>query len=117
MKSLQLDADTWDIGLDDAGNLAVASESHTILQDACAAAQTWLGEVHYDQNLGVSYEDALLDGKLPSPFYASDVENAVRAVPGVASVDCHLLAPKKDRKQTGILVITTTNGQTAYVAY
>lgn len=115
--SLQLDADSWDIGLDDTGALAVASEEHTILQDACAAAQTWLGEVHYDQSLGVSYEDAVLSGQTPSAFYAADVENAVQAVPGVAAATCHLLAPQKDRQHTGILVITTTTGHTAYVAY
>ncbi|GBQ07252.1 hypothetical protein [Saccharibacter floricola] len=117
MTSLLLDADSWDIGLDDTGNLAVASDAQSILQDACSAEQTWLGEVLYDQSLGVSYDDALLAGKSTSPFYAADVEQAVQAVPGVAAVTCHLLTPTSERRQTGILVITATNGRTAYVAF
>lgn len=117
MNTLTLDADAWDIGLDEAGNLSVSSDTHSILQDACSAAQTWLGEVYYDQSLGVSYDDALLSGQTPSAFYTSDVESAVQAVPGVAAVTCHLLAPSAERTLRGLLVITTTNGQTAYVAY
>ena len=117
MKTLQLNADAWDITLDAAGNIAVASDKEAILQDVCSAARTWLGEALYDTGQGVPYDTDILQSNIDLSFYASEVEDAALTVPGVAAATCHLATPTKDRQLQGALVITFTDGSTDYVQF
>ena len=117
MKTLQLDADAWDITLDAAGNIAVASDKESILQDVCSAARTWLGEALYDTGQGVPYDTDILQSNIDISFYASEVEDAALAVPGVAAATCHLANPTKERQLQGAIVITFTDGSTDYVQF
>lgn len=43
-RSLLLDTGTWDIVLDDTGNLAITDNPHAVAQDVACACSTFLGE-------------------------------------------------------------------------
>lgn len=47
-RSLLLDTGTWDILLDDTGNLAITDNPHAVAQDVACACSTFLGECWYD---------------------------------------------------------------------
>jgi hypothetical protein len=84
VKTLLLDTKTWDLVLDTAGNIAVASDPYSIQQDVCSAVRTFLGEVWYDQADGVDYDHIL--GRSPTlQFLQSQIEAAALTVPDVVS--------------------------------
>lgn len=64
-QTLLLDTETWDLVLDIAGNIAVASDPYSLAQDAASAIQTFLKEVYYDTTYGVDYLGLIL-GKNPA---------------------------------------------------
>lgn len=63
--SLFLD-ETWDLTLDDSGNIAVVLEPDSLAQDAASAIQTYLGEYYLDVTVGVPWLTQIL-GVNPPP--------------------------------------------------
>jgi hypothetical protein len=55
MDTLLLDVGLWDLTLDAYGNIAVAAAPYALAQDVASACRTVLGEVYYDDTLGVDY--------------------------------------------------------------
>lgn len=53
--TLLLNASTWDLSLDNNGNIAVAAEPYSLAQDAASAILTYLGECWWDTSIGVPY--------------------------------------------------------------
>jgi hypothetical protein len=107
--TLLLSRDTWDLVLDAAGNIAVATEPYALAQDAASAIRLFLGEARYDTAQGVPYFEQVL-GKYPSAeFMRSAFAAAALSVPGVAS-DTVYFDGLTHRTLTGQVQITDTNG-------
>lgn len=116
MTSLALDNAHWDLTLDSQRDLALISGGAGIVQDVCCAVQTWIGEAWYDLSLGLPYDGGIL-GAGDSPLvYASFVEAAAQAVPGVASVKCAPAALTPDRRLSGTIAVQTLSGEVHYAA-
>lgn len=59
-RSLLLDTGTWDILLDDTGNLAITDNPHAVAQDVACACSTFLGSA------GTTQRPAYLTGHASS---------------------------------------------------
>lgn len=88
MKSLLLDRTAWDLVLDTAGNIAVASEPYAIAQDVATAVRTFAGEVWYDTTIGVPYFEKILGQWPPAQVVKTLVVQAAMTVPGVVQAQC-----------------------------
>lgn len=87
MASLLLDQTYWDLCVDAAGNIAVATAPYSLAQDVATACRLFLGELWYDDTKGIPYFDQIL-GQLPTEATLKQyLTNAALGVPGVASAD------------------------------
>ncbi len=57
--TLLLNVEIWDLSLDAAGNIALATLPYAVAQDVASACRTWRGELWYDTTLGVDFESLL----------------------------------------------------------
>ena len=64
MNTLFLSTNEWDITLDSAGNIAMATEPYSLAQDAASAIQTFTGDLFYAPTEGIPYFTQIL-GQLP----------------------------------------------------
>lgn len=101
--TLLLDRDTNDLCLDSAGDIALASEPYSLVQDVTTEARVWLGEVYYDTTYGVPYAQ-IFAGNVPNISVQSVLEEAAKRVPGV-TVATVLLNEITDRELTGQIQI------------
>lgn len=87
MKTWLLDVDRWDICLDAAGNWAIAEPPYALAQDVASSVRTFLGEVWYDDTLGVDWFGQVLGHAPPlSLLQQLIVQAALSAVPQTADV-------------------------------
>lgn len=123
MKTLLLATDTWDLCLDASGNIAVADVPYALAQDVASALRTFLGEVWYDDTLGIPYFQKVL-GKAPplTVFQALMEQTALTAVPTTADVyvvkaTCTIQAfNPTTRVITGQVQFIDSNNQTGTVS-
>lgn len=107
MNTLLLDLENWDLAVDTAGNIALATGRYAIAQDVASAVRSWLGTVWYDLNQGVPYllrdsPDAQILGKNQSPeFMRSAFVTAGLTVPEVAAIKCFLTGPDPATRELG----------------
>jgi len=105
MKTLLLDVDTWDLVLDQAGNLALASDPYSQAQDAASAIRLFRGELQYDVNQGIPYWQEILGHLPPLALMKAKFEQAALTVPGVISALC-VIDSVANREVTGQVQIT-----------
>lgn len=115
MNTLYLDPPTWDLVLDAAGNIAVATEPWSLAQDAASYVKTFAGEVYYDTTKGVPYW-ALILGEFPPPIelIKSEYVAAAEEVPDIASALVYFDG-LVNRQLTGQLQITSKLGSVAAI--
>lgn len=116
MNTLLLDRDTWDLVVNDSGNLAVATDLYALAQDVASACRTFLGEQWYNTALGIPYTDQILGVLPPESFLAAQFQGQGEAVPQVAQVRAFLDTVGPSRVLTGRLEVTSEASQTAVVS-
>ncbi len=126
MNTLLLDADTWDLVVNDGGNIATAYGSaptqqlserpaYAIAQDVASACRVFLGELWYATGRGVPYLQAIL-GKLPSiQFIKAKLIGEALTVPETATVRCFLTGLDPQRGLSGQLQVTDTRSKLTVV--
>lgn len=115
MNTLLLDLTQWDLLLDASGNIAMATPPYAVAQDVASAVRTFLGEVWYDTSLGVPYFQEILGHTPPLTLFQELIAQAAQTVPTVTSAECTITA-FENRRVTGQVTFTTTNGQTGTVS-
>lgn len=115
MKTLLLDLSSWDLLTDAAGNIAFAEDPYTKAQDVASALRTFLGEVWYDTSLGVPYFQQVLGLTPPVTLFQELMVQAAKTVPGVVAATCTIQG-FEDRRVTGQVTFTTSDGQATTVA-
>lgn len=113
MNTLLLDRTTNDLCLDAAGNLAIASDPYSILQDVASACSVIYGELWYATDQGVRYQN-ILGQNPPLAFIKAQYVAAAMTVPGVASAVCYI-SSIANREVQGQVQVTTVSGQTGVV--
>ena len=107
--TLLLDRDNWDLAIDAAGNIALASEPYSQTQDAASAVRVFQGEAYYDTTLGVPYFTDVLGRHQPTQILRARAQEAALTVPGVVDATA-ILTANPDRTLTGQIQIKTADG-------
>lgn len=108
--SLLLNENTWDIGLDDKGNIATTENPYAIAQNVACAVSTFLGESIADTSIGVDYLN-FQDGKRVQYLSFLYMKEAKR-LEYVKDAKAMLYYDKegmKTRKLSGIIAVTDTD--------
>ena len=119
MNTLLLDRDTWDLCVDANGNIAMASDPYSLVQDASSAVRAFQGEVWFDNTQGVPYFQEVL-GLFPPASLIKElvVQEVVNRVPGVASAKCFLSQlDQSTRALTGQVQVTSAAGKTVSTSF
>lgn len=104
-RTLLLDRTAWDLVLDAAANIAVASDPYSISQDICSAIRLFSGELWYDTTQGIPYFSQILGHYPPVEYMRSQFVNAALSVPGVLTASC-LFSSLKARALSGQVQFT-----------
>lgn len=107
--TLKLDK-TWDVSVDGAGNLAIASGPESLAQDVASACGVFSGECWYDNTLGIPWKEDVL-GKHPTAgFVAQKLQNEARKLAVVRDALATVALDKSARRLRGILCVTDNEG-------
>jgi hypothetical protein len=114
MDTLLLDVSEWDLVLDAAGNIAVASRPYGLSQDVASAIKLFLGELWYNDTAGVDYFGEILGKTPPIVIFKERLEAAAMTVPGVVSAVCEV-SNFENRTVQGQVLFTDDSGNTGTV--
>lgn len=92
LNTLLLDRTAWDLVLDAAGNIAMASPPYSLAQDVASSVRTFLSELYYDTTQGIPYFDQVLGSLPPAALLTQLISNQARTVPGVVAAQCVITA-------------------------
>lgn len=107
--TLLLDRENWDLAADAAGNIAVATEPYSIVQDVASACRLFRDELWYGGNRGIPYFQQILGQYRPTSILKEQLRAQAMTVDGVLSATVYL-SDVKDRVISGQIHIVTANG-------
>lgn len=116
MQTLPLDTTSWDLVLDNNGNLSLTDPDYSIAQDVASAIRTVLGECWYDVTLGLPYFQSILGKYPPASYLTSLLEQAAQTIAGVTAVTVVSLGLNAKRQLTGSVIVTSTDTNTPIIA-
>lgn len=115
--TLLLDVSLWDLTLDASGNIAAAAAPYALAQDVASACRTVLGEVYYDDTIGVNYFGLLFGQTPPATVFQEQFVAAALTVPGVVAATCIISQYSAATRQVvGQVVFTDINNLTQQVS-
>lgn len=114
--TLFLNPATWDLAVDAAGNVAVATEPYSQAQDAASAIRLARGELWYDTAQGVPYFSEVLGRRPPLSLVKAKLVAAALTVPGVTAAKVFITG-FSGRLITGQVQIVTSTGQIAAASF
>ena len=116
MRSLLLDQLSWDLALDTANNIAVASNPYAMAQDAANACRLFAGELYFDTSTGVPYFGQILGEAPPLSIVKAYLVQAALRVPGVVSAQV-FISEFTDRTLSGQVQISDQDGNTSTAGF
>jgi hypothetical protein len=117
MNTLLLDVGLWDLTLDAFGNIALAAAPYAIAQDVASACRVVLGEMYYDDTLGVDYFGKLFGRTPPAAVFQEQFVAQALTVPLVVTATCIIESwSATTRETTGQIIFTDANNQTQTVS-
>lgn len=122
--TLALQVATWDLDLDDRGNLRTFGDATPdentgpgmrLAQDVASRVRAWRGEVWFDTEQGIDYPRYL--GTTPSLVeLRADYQAEALRVPQCATALADFALGRRDRAVTGALYLSDLSGYAAEVA-
>lgn len=107
--TLLLDQSAWDLVLDSAGDIAVATAPYSIAQDVASALRTFQGECWYDTSQGVPYWTQIL-GQYPAlPLIEQTLKDIALTVPDVEKAQV-IFTEYSARTLSGQVQVIDTDG-------
>ncbi|MFY2587437.1 hypothetical protein [Achromobacter xylosoxidans] len=116
MNTLLLDRTAWDLVLDAAGNIAMASNPYAVAQDVASAIKLFRGELFYDTAKGIPYWTEVLGQLPPLALVREWLRAAALTVPDVADAVPAITA-FENRRLSGYVEVTLTNGKTSTITF
>lgn len=107
--TLLLDRTAWDLAVDASGNIALATESYSTLQDVASACRLFQGELWYGGTDGIFYFEQILGRYQPIQILKDQLVRAALTVPGVIAATVFLTAVV-GRSISGQIQVTTGAG-------
>ena len=110
MKTIFLLPTTWDITLDIAGNLAVATEEYQQAQDIASSCRVFYGDDFYNKTDGIPYLESILGkSSYPIALYQRNLHDRSMLVNGIVSAEAQLQR-LDNRVLSGSIIFTNENG-------
>lgn len=116
MNTLLLDRDAWDLVLDAAGNIAMASNPYAVAQDVASAIKLFKGELFYDTSKGMPYWEDVLGHRPPLALVRQLAQAAALTVPQVSDAVC-TITKFEGRALAGYVEITLEDGTKQTVSF
>ena len=114
--TLLLDLANWDLVVDSNRNIALAAPPYSLAQDVASACRTLLGEVWYDDTVGVPWLQQILGQAPPLALLQEYLVQAALTVPDVQSATCVIESfDYASRLVTGQIQFTDSSGSTQSV--
>ncbi|WP_338805144.1 hypothetical protein WDV76_08980 [Xenorhabdus griffiniae] len=111
MRTLFLMPVTWDLTLDVAGNIAIASDQYARAQSVANACRVFVKDMYYSQGAGIPYlEEILGKNRYSLAMYRKNLEDAAMSVDGVVSATAEL-STANDRIVRGRIKFTDIDGR------
>lgn len=107
--TLLLDRQNWDLCVDANGNIAMATEPYSMVQDVASACRLFTGEKWYGGDGGIPYFRDILGQFRPVTVLKEHLRRQALTVPGVLSATVYL-TEAKNRSLGGQIQITTETG-------
>ncbi|WP_454813759.1 hypothetical protein [Labrys neptuniae] len=111
-----LDTEAWDLAVDTAGNIAVASEPYSLAQDAASAIRLFLNELYYDTSQGIPYFEQVLGRRPPISLMKAHFNRQAMSVPGVVKAQS-FITDWTDRKVSGQVQVWDANGNASAAGF
>lgn len=106
MKTLKLDNDSWDLSVDELGNIATVTGDRRLAQDVASSVRVWEGELPFDVSRGINYGNP--DEIASTLNY--EMNKQARLVNGV--MDSYVVFDKlTDRKLNATIYVTNEIGE------
>lgn len=115
--TLLLDRTTWDLVLDASGNIAVASEPYSTVQDVASAIRVFAGECYYDTSKGLPYMRLILGRSQSAGVFRTQAQQAALTVPNVTAAKCVITAISAQRQLSGTIFLSLSDGTTQNVGF
>ncbi|WP_118987905.1 hypothetical protein [Photorhabdus sp. CRCIA-P01] len=115
-RSFLLDIKSWDLILDDSGNIAITDNPYSVAQAVACACSTYLGECWYDITLGIPYYQRILGHWPGIQLINSKMQQEAMKLPYVQSAICEVISGD-ERTIVGTMTITDTNNQSVVVNF
>lgn len=116
MNTLLLDRTAWDLVLDAAGNIAMASNPYAVAQDVASAIKLFRGELFYDTAKGIPYWTEVLGQLPPLALVRERLRAAALTVPDVTDAIPTITA-FENRRLSGYVEVTLANGTTSTITF
>ena len=123
MKTLLLDVDAWDLVIDSAGNVAVASNPYSLAQDAASSIRLFKGELYYNTVRGVPYWGQILGQTPPLSYMKAKFVEAAMGSSILSDGSNEIVAAQAfitsfvDRQIKGQVQVTDINGVIVAAAF
>lgn len=109
MDTLLLDIIAWDLTIDASGNIAMASNPYSQIQDVASACRLFAGELWFDTTRGIPYLSQIFKVNYPFALLKDDLVSAALIVPGVTAATVYL-DDVSERAITGQVQCETDDG-------
>ena len=116
MNTLILDQSAWDLILDAQGNIAMATDPYSLVQDVASAIRVFIGELWYDTTQGIPYFENILGHRPSLQYVRIQVEKAALTVPTIALAKC-TITKFENRELVGFVQITDAAGTVQTVTF
>lgn len=116
MDTLTLDLQSWDLTLDDSGNIAVSTGLYAQAQDAASELRLFKGELYYDTGRGVPYWQDILGHLPPVALMKAKFVQAALLVEGVVAAQCFIQSTE-GRRVSGQVQLTNALNQTGIASF
>lgn len=105
---------SWDLCVDNSGNIALANEPYALAQDVASAIKLFKGELWYDAQKGVPYFADILGKRPPAALFRHHMEKAALTVPNVVQAKC-ITQSLINRKIVGQVQFTDSSGNKNHI--
>lgn len=109
-------SDSWDIGLDESGDIATVTGPYAIAQAVANAVRLFTDDAYFDADRGIPHFEVELGHLPPMSVLRTRILAAALAVDGVADATVEF-SSYSDRLLSGEILITTTDGERVNVEF
>lgn len=114
-RTLYLDPDTWDLELDDTGNIRVATESYAVAQNVASATRAFTNDMYFQLDRGVPHFETDISNPISTGVLTSRLNRCARAVDGVLTAETTITS-FENRVIEGEIRLTTINNEIVTVS-